>query len=202
VLPSCISVASTSVSNQSKRLEQRGTSGRLIFVGGIYGSGKTTTCAQLATLLGAIHLRASELARHQVKGTADDGKAVDDVESNQRALLANLDIERLRGDLVILDGHYCIYDRKSSISRIGFDIFESIRPAVLLLIDIEPELALHRLTNREQGIFNFSRLSALRTQERTHAEAVSDHLAVALNVVGFDATPESIADQISLAMRD
>jgi adenylate kinase len=169
----------------------------LIFVGGIYGSGKSTFCSQICEKLGAQHLKASELAQHQVKGVADLGKAVDDVDANQRALLANLAHKRHEADVTVLDGHYCIYNKSLLIEEIALSVFASMHPRLLILIDIAPEAAIRRLAQRDRASFDLRRLTELRTRENAHAQRISKSLGVLLATVPYDVNVNDVLPRIS-----
>jgi adenylate kinase len=169
----------------------------LLFVGGIYGSGKTSICARVSEKLGGQHLKASELAQHKVRGVADQGKAVDSVQANQQTLLENLARTRRDASLSVLDGHYCIYNRLLQIEEIALPVFECIRPDLLLIVDIEPNIALERLVQRERATFDLERLTELRARESSHATLVSNHLRVPLLIVRFDLAIEELLKSIS-----
>jgi adenylate kinase len=160
----------------------------LVFVGGIYGSGKTTFCRELAALARGQHLKASELARHTALGPGDQGKAVADIEANQERLLANLAAQRA-GGLVVLDGHFCIYKPDLEIEEISIAVFSRIQPTLLLLLEVEPATALKRLADREHSAFDADRLGVLASREAAHARTVATTLGVPLETVDANGYP-------------
>lgn len=175
---------------------------RLVFVGGIYGSGKSTLCGQLTSHFPSIHLKASELANHVPSGSADDGKAVDDVPGNQTRLLSNLDRHRKDAALVVLDGHFCIYDRALNVVDVALEVFEQVRADLLLLVDIEPARAWVRLHSREQVRFDIRRLTELAEREKLHARRVAIRTGVPLEIVPAEVHADTCARILSSHLHD
>ena len=126
---------------------------------------------------------------------------MDDVRANQQRLLVNLAQHRERASSIVLDGHFCVYNRDLEIEEIPVAVFFQIQPSLLLLIEIAPAIAIERLTTREQASFDVARLSSLASREETHARAVSIALSVPLEIVREGVLIAATRDRISELMR-
>ena len=169
----------------------------LVFLGGIYGSGKSTLCSRTASLLSAVHLKASDLAAHTTRGFADEGKAVDNIPANQERVLANLERHRGATELILLDGHFCIYNRALEIEDVATTVFLRMRPDLLILVDVPPSVAWQRLQKREQAQFNVERLTHLAERERLNASRVAALMNLSLEVLSADAHAADCAALVS-----
>lgn len=155
----------------------------LIFVGGIHGAGKTALCEALAESIGAVHYSAGRIIQNRLAAeqTGRD-KTVSDVNANQRALLAAVDELRLSATSILLDGHFTVLSADGGVSEIPVEVFWSLQPRALIVVDTDPEEAAERIRKRDGTIYPRSILEALRDSEIRHAQVVSQALVVPLLV--------------------
>ena len=80
---------------------------RLIFLGGVHGSGKSTYSQKILSAFGYTCVSASELIKNY-DGEVNNDKTVLNIDNNQLVLLSA--IEKLQRDnyKVVIDGHFCI----------------------------------------------------------------------------------------------
>src|SRR5262245_9431682 len=91
----------------------------LVFVGGIYGSGKSTLSRALSNRLGIAFCTASELIGHKGSGLGAASKAVESVTDNQAILVKQVALRFSTScDRMILDGHYCVPNRHHQIEEV------------------------------------------------------------------------------------
>jgi adenylate kinase len=154
----------------------------LFFVGGVPGAGKSTLCQQLAGLLNAQHLIASELIRYSPDPDDPTGRAVADVARNQARLIAALNEIRQPGTDLILDGHFCLLDRGGHIVPVPVQAFREIDPMALLVVEAPPLRVRTRLEDREGEPYDLDLIVRLARGERAHARRVASALNVPLEI--------------------
>jgi adenylate kinase len=144
-----------------------------LFVGGAHGAGKSTLCESLKDALEADHVMASDLADFvaQVDGRHAES-AFDLARSQGRLVIALRSIERHKPN-ILLDGHYCLTDQQGRIAHVPLEVFTQIRPAALLVVEIEIELLAQRLKRRGNDRPDLDILIRGATAERSHALFVS-----------------------------
>jgi adenylate kinase len=168
--------------------------GHLYFIGGIFGTGKSTLCQTLSRLLPATHLKASELIGYVPNPDDPTGKSVRRVLNNQERLIVALADRRTGLKDVLLDGHFCLFDQSSVIQRIPVKIFECIRPAAIVLVESSSEEVSVRIRLRDDRILDPSLIKDLLEAEREHSKYVSDVLGVPMiNVDALTPTSEILA---------
>jgi adenylate kinase len=169
--------------------------GPVVFVGGIHGAGKSTISRDLSSRLSAAHTTASALIRssaaegHAVT-VSDRDKGVPDVDANQALLLRGLRTYRsrlVRSDQpLVLDGHFCLLGATNAAADVPVEIFAAIAPVALVLVGVDPKIAVERLTARDGSAPSLATMAGLAERERRHAETVADWLAVPLLLVDGD----------------
>jgi adenylate kinase len=122
---------------------------RLIFVGGVSGSGKSTFCERVkgpwapknAGALIAHELRGGPQRRYLRPLVAGAAEA----ERFQHVLLAGL--HRLQDRRVVLDGHYVVPTVQGQVPVPGW-VFHELRPELLFLVEATPGVVARRLRER------------------------------------------------------
>lgn len=155
----------------------------LVFVGGIHGAGKTTLCEELAPLIQARHVTASELIAGECQRMVPVGKEVADVQTNQDALLRAIELLRGKTPRLLLDGHFCVLGESRSPSPIAVAVFRQIDPQALLVLAADLRTVALRLRLRDGNDYSLDELSALQEAELCHARCVSSALGVPLEVL-------------------
>lgn len=165
---------------------------RLYFVGGTFGTGKSTLCQTLGRLLPGEHLKASELIRYAPNPNDATGKATDEVLSNQERLIAALDIRRAARRTTLLDGHFCLLDDTYAIVRLPVNVFQRIQPSALVLVESNPGEVVDRIKRRDGREIDPALIQQLLQAEREHSQAISEALGVAIMIVNGSTAPEDI----------
>lgn len=169
---------------------------RLCFVGGVFGAGKSTLCQEIARTLPARHVKASELIQFQPQSTDSTGKAVDRVHENQKRLVEALDALRLQAGIILLDGHYCLWNSNHSVIPVSLETFRRLNPSALVLVDVAAHAAVGRLYQRDGNFLDPGLLQTLLEAERAQARAVAAALDVPLVVTGGSSSPRNLSDQL------
>lgn len=166
---------------ESRRREQ--ARGLVWFVGGAHGTGKSTLCRSIATLLGARHVAASELLDYRSEEGDPTGKRAHEPALNQSRIVTALRMVRAQEEPIVLDGHYALLSRDSTIWRVPTNVFLEIGPASLILLEASPDQVHARVSARARGDIPMQVLAALFRAERENATHVSAVLRAPLLTV-------------------
>ena len=159
---------------------------KLIFIGGVHGSGKTTIGTKAALHLGADFKSCSQIIRAERQTQTVSTPGIADVEVNQQALIAGLKRLRSSSVMVMLDGHFTLKTQNDGIQPIPISVFEAMLADVLFLVETRSSSICSRLASRD-GI-SPTEAEILEHQEHEHrfAELVSRHLGRQLVVLNGD----------------
>lgn len=153
----------------------------MIFVGGIHGVGKTTTCQDLAEKLGLRHKSASEIIREErAEAISLDSKRVDDVPGNQRLLLRGIQRYVVAQDSLLLDGHLTIINSHGAIDPIDISVFERLGIDLIVVIEDEPDAIVSRLNTRDGYTSSAETVAAHQEAEVAHAKELAASLGIRL----------------------
>lgn len=154
---------------------------RIIFIGGVHGVGKTFFCMKLSDRFVVDHVTASALiGRHVNKST---NKTMHDVGENQSILLKELDMLKLAGQTILLDGHFCLLNSAGKIQDIPLSVFEGISPVVIILLRNEPASIIERLSARDNQTYSLETITSMQDRELRRANSISQALGVPIKVL-------------------
>lgn len=154
---------------------------KLIFLGGVHGTGKTTYANNILSAYGYNCVSASELIR-QYKGEVNLNKTVSKIEDNQLILLAAIKKYQRGNYKVVIDGHFCIINTKGVPENISIEVFKEMKPELLLLAEIPIEQLQKNLNQRAVMRISVS-LSDFVLQEHQQAEFVSKEIGIPMRVI-------------------
>lgn len=154
--------------------------GNIIFFGGIHGVGKTYLAEILQVNLGIPRYLASELISSKRKVDYRTDKKVDDIVYNQNLLFEALKEKNLFKDLIILEGHFCLLNKKGEVERIPKGIFKELNIKVIVLIYEEPVVILQRIHKRGMKEFDLNFIDKFQKEEINYAKEISEYLQVPL----------------------
>ncbi len=166
---------------------------RMHFVGGVFGVGKSTLCAQVAQRIGAEHRKASELIRFQPITDDPTGKAVKSIDANQAKLISAVNGLRAAGRVLILDGHFSLLSTTHEVVTVDVAVFRELSPQSMVLLESTPTEIAERLSARDGIELAPSLIERLIEQERIHSQHIASALAVPLLVTSGGAASDEIA---------
>ncbi|WP_425469715.1 ATP-binding protein [Paraburkholderia unamae] len=162
----------------------------VVFVGGVHGVGKSTTCECVASTYGYAHVSASDLIRRErADAVAANGKLVNDVEGNQYLLIRGFRRFRDLGNTrcILLDGHFVLRDSDGDIQRLPLSVFRALAPSRIVCFEDDPVAIASRLQQRDLNQVEVNQVSSLQDQELSHASDVASDLRVPLTALrAFD----------------
>lgn len=156
----------------------------LIFVAGIHGVGKTFLAKPLALRLGMQYATASQLIREERGRVSwDASKIVDDVASNQAALIAAVGRLRAGGQPLMLDGHFVLRRADNDHERLPAKVFFDLGCVGVVVLTASSAVILSRLSDRGDRSWSVEQIDAFARAEVDHAGEVCDSLAIPLVVL-------------------
>ena len=107
-------------------------------------------------------------------------KNVEDIESNQNRLIANL-VEIIDIDKpYLLDGHFCLLNRNNNVERIGIDTFRDINPEMIILLTEDIDVIQKRLQERDNREYSIEILENFASEENKYAREVAQLIGVSI----------------------
>jgi len=167
---------------------------KLIFVGGFYGVGKTTLCSAGAQRLGIEHRSASALIREMDPSSIPlQGKAVADLDANQRLLIASVRQLEKTVSTMLLDGHYAIAVKERGFEAIPPAVFSALRPMALVHVSGSADAIYQQLVARDgTSAWDKDVVSQLQRMDLDQARTVSAQLGIPLRETNLNEQEEFI----------
>ncbi|AMU13346.1 MULTISPECIES: ATP-binding protein [Burkholderia cepacia complex] len=152
-----------------------------VFVGGVHAVGKTFVLQPVCGELGVRHATASQLIKEQ-RGLANwtVSRQVDDVDENQRALVAAVQRLDEGGETVVLDGHFVLRRGVDIHEKIGVETFAQLMVQGVILLEASGETIADRLLKRGDATWGKPEIEAFAQAELEHAQTVCAELGVPL----------------------
>lgn len=153
--------------------------GKIIFVGGVHGVGKSSfsnvlkdKCMSVESLSCSKIIQWKNPARKEVKNVGE----------TQNTLLANLPYFIDQDKNYVLDGHFCLLTENGTIERVPMEVFEAISPSLIIVLKEEPVIICQRLKMRDSRNYSLELMTGFQEEELKYAEEVADTLGVPLEV--------------------
>lgn len=168
-----------------------------IFLAGAHGVGKTYLGRAIASHLSLQHVTASALIREERgRSTWTHDRRADDIDANQRALVAA--VQRLveDGNNLLLDGHFVLRDAAGDLAPLHRSVFAQLGLSGVLLIEVPVAVIAQRLADRPGTPPTDQEIGNLITAERDHAQSVCSEIGVPL-VIMSSPTEEQLSQAIT-----
>ena len=162
--------------------------GRVIFIAGVHGVGKTTLCKGISDSQGFIHRSASQLIREaKASAIARNGKAVADIPGNQQLLIDAVSRITQSGNTLLLDGHLALLNSARRAEALPTKVFADLGISGIVVIHDNPTSIVARIKQRDGGGIELDEIKALQVVENSRAKIVTDELGLPLfRVKAFD----------------
>jgi adenylate kinase len=158
----------------------------VLFVGGVHGVGKSSTCRQVAEQVGVVYRTASEILR--TKGAAAVSRAtkvVADLDANQQLLISGVEELSKNGSL-LLDGHFTLLT-PNGVEPIPISVFSHLGLGAIALFTDEPGRIADRLLARDGRAPALDQLAEQQAREISHARLVAQSMSLeVLTLNAFD----------------
>lgn len=162
-----------------KEFELQSHEGRVLFVSGVHGVGKTTMCENYANAHGIVHKSASQLIREAKESAlAGTSKAVKDIAGNQELLIQAVRQYRSSGQTLLLDGHFALLDVEHKPQALATKIFAELGIDGVVLIQDTPQAIASRIASRDMHPISAQGVAELQAVESSRAMQVTDDLCI------------------------
>ncbi|MEH2380607.1 MAG: ATP-binding protein [Nostoc sp.] len=152
--------------------------GKIIFVGGVHGVGKTTLCKKIKSRFNIEHFSASNLIARENAEEHVRNKQVENIAENQDILVKAISKYLKNDNTYLIDGHFCLLNKDNEITKIPYSTYEGICPSAIILLVDEPENIYTRLSSRDSIKHNLALLRSFQEQEIYYAEYIRDKLNI------------------------
>ena len=159
---------------------------RIFFLGGIHGVGKGTLCKSLSSRLNIECLTASKLIKWAEINEDPINKSVNNIDSTQERLIVALNSYCEEKRTYVLDGHFCLLDKKKEPARVSEEVFIKINPEVLLLLTAPSQTIKQRLEQRDNKSYDIRLIERMQEIEISHAKCISNLLNRELKIFSYD----------------
>lgn len=169
-------------------IKKQPPTGRVIFIAGVHGVGKTTLCSGIADSQGFIHKSASQLIREaKASAIARNSKAVTDIPGNQQLLIDAVSRINQSGQTLLLDGHLALLNSARKAEALPTKVFADLGIDGIVMIHDKPSSIVERLKQRDGDGIGFDEIKALQALENSRAKIVTGELGLPLfRVKAFD----------------
>lgn len=167
----------TVLSDILNELDRQRREGKVLFVGGVHGVGKTSLIASYASGSGVLHASAGRIIS-EAKGAILTGKTVDDIHGNQKILVDAVRRLRESGECIILDGHFSVLDANFKAKSIPLEVFSDLGiDEVVVLVD-RPAAISRRIFSRDCIKIPVKSIESLQKLEVENAMKVADQMCI------------------------
>lgn len=164
---------------------------KIIFIGGVYGVGKSTFISSVKKKCPFVEgLSCSTILNW--KNPAN--KEVENVEDNQNRLLQNLPYFIDLDKSYLLDGHFCLLTTKETIERVPLEVFETINPDIILLLEASADTLRKRLIARDSKEYSLSFINDFLQEEKAYAYEVANVLDIPFKICSQDEIDSQIEE--------
>ncbi|AHF17948.1 ATP-binding protein [Niabella soli] len=153
---------------------------KIIFIGGIHGTGKSTISQMICAEFDFEYLLASSLLKWAEINTDPKNKKVKDVTDTQDRLILGLNDKIQKDVTYLLDGHFCLLNNSGKIMQVPILTFQTINPAVLIVVHDKIDKIKLRLEKRDGRLYDADLLHTMQEAEITHATNLSQELKIPL----------------------
>ncbi len=165
-----------------------------IFVTGIYGTGKSTLCRNLAAQYQVEHVIASQLIYSYLQKQPPIDKRISDIERNQYILLEALKEYSSSSLFQILEGHSCLLNQVNEVEYVPEKVFDKLCLSGILLLTSNIPMVAKILQDRDQVKYNVRTLEKLQYAETEYVRYLSKKAEIPL----LEIDCETIEDVLNL----
>ena len=86
----------------------------------------------------------------------------------------------------LLDGHFCLLTTKGTIERVPLEVFETINPDMILLLEASSDAIRKRLIARDSKEYSLSFINDFLQEEKAYANEVANVLDIPFKICSQD----------------
>lgn len=154
-------------------------SGKVIFIAGVHGVGKSSMCEEFSKEFSAMHKSASQLIREAKEEALEkDTKVVKDIAGNQQLLIDSVSRIRASGRNLLLDGHFALLNADSAPTPLPTDVFSDLAIDGVVVVHDDPSSIAFRMGNRDGKSMGENEIYSLQVLELERSEQVAKELCL------------------------
>ncbi len=155
----------------------------IVFIGGVHGVGKTSSCVTVSQVMSLPHFTASNLIKSlDSNAVKTHTKSVASVSKNQDLLVeAAKQILSKSGPRFILDGHFLVPNMLGKFEPVPVDVFRLLELEGIVFCFDDPIRIYNRRMQRDNKSLSVSEIESIQGLEQRHAE----HVALSLDLTLF-----------------
>jgi adenylate kinase len=151
---------------------------KMIFIGGIHGVGKSSTCIRYSIDHNMVYYSASRLISDSKREYFSSNKMIDQIKENQEFLLTAVKSLNLDGEWFFLDGHFCLINLDGAITKVPTETFIQLSPKAIIVITDTVENISLRLKQRDNTKYGVSFLELFQEEEINCSREIAKKLKV------------------------
>ena len=151
--------------------------GKIHFLGGVHGAGKSTISKKICLETNLQYLSASDIIRLGQKPFSPN-KNVENILDTQNRLILGINQIIEPHISYILDGHFCLFNSNNRIEKIPTEIYKKINPKTLAVAIFNIEIIKKRLEARDNKTYSVEVLEEMQLSEIEHAKEIAAELDV------------------------
>lgn len=179
--------------NESIHLE-----GSTIFIAGAYGTGKSTICSSLTETLHIPSFSAGDLIGSVNGEKYGANKTVSDKNANQQLLSECVRQLILKNKIIILAGHFCIFDANNGIDILPESVYSTLYISRIILLEADVQSIIANLYRRDGKNYSWGSISTLIKKEREQSKRIAEQLNCPLNIYHMTFTDQDLNNIASL----
>ena len=167
---------------------------KMIFLGGIHGSGKSYLCSKIYENTKTPFFTASELIGNFKKASLTNSKLIKNIDDNQKILVKCVD--QIPHNKFILDGHLCLLNENQRICKIRKDVIQILRPSLILIKTSSPDEIQRRLKDRDGQDYNIDFIIEFQNSELDYANELASNLTIPMIEITDGSSLEQVYEMI------
>lgn len=162
---------------------------KIIFIAGIHGVGKSRLCKESSIYQKVQYLSSSDIIRqYKFIHTEDKSVKKNQIHKNQDLLIRGLELIEENNSILLLDGHFLLFDENNIPSKIPLSTFKKIHPICIIVIVDDPKKIALRLLERDHKEYPIKLLDKMQRDELQYASEIANLLKVPLSKINFNDT--------------
>ena len=125
-------------------------------------------------------------------------KTVSDKNANQQLLSECVRQLILKNKIIILAGHFCIFDANNGIDILPESVYSTLYISRIILLEAEVQSIIANLYRRDGKNYSWGSISTLIKKEREQSKRIAEQLNCPLNIYHMTFTDQDLNNIASL----
>lgn len=157
--------------------EKLGKKGKIIFIAGVHGVGKSSMCEEFSQRFGVMHKSASQLIREaNAEAVTAGSKVVKNIQGNQELLIQAISKIRESGITLLLDGHFSLINLDNIPTALPTNVFSDLGIDAVTVIHDDAISIASRINHRDEKSISVDQVATHQSLEISRAIEVSEEL--------------------------